>query len=136
MALNIASLNARGLRDASKCVHLLAELSNLWGDVTAVQENHFICKMDCQVLRDDFVVYSAFSSRLSTGISLLVGCSLDAIVNVVFAGDGGRLLVADVSVKTFDFRIAAVHVPNSLVVGVIPGCRKVDSSSVGLECNP
>ena len=42
----------------------------------------------------------------------LVGRSLDAIVNVVFAGDGGQLLVADVAVKTFEFRRAVVHAPN------------------------
>ena len=62
---------------------------------------------------NDFVIYSAFGSHLSAGVSLLVGRSLDAIVNVVFAGDGGRLLVADVAVKTFKFRIAAVHAPNA-----------------------
>ena len=56
------------------------------------------------MLRDDFVVYSAFGSRLGAGISLLVGRSHDAIVNVVFSGDGGRLLVADVAVKTFEIR--------------------------------
>ena len=112
MSLNVASLNARGLRDASKCAHLLAELSNLCVNVTAVQETHFTCETDCRVLEDDFVVYSAFGSRLSAGVSLLVGRSLDAIVNVVFAGDVGRLVVANIAVKTFEFRIAVVHAPN------------------------
>ena len=78
-----------------------------------MQETHFVCEADCRVLKIDFVVYSAFGSRFGAGLSLLVGRSLDAIVNVVFAGDGGRLLVADVAVKTFEFRIAAVSVPNS-----------------------
>ena len=73
MALNIASLNARGLRDASKCAHLLAELSNLCVADTVVQETYFICEVDCLVLKDDFVVYSAFGSRLSAGVSRLVG---------------------------------------------------------------
>ena len=114
MALNVD----RGLRDASKCAHLLLnsrtlELSNLCVDVAALQVTHFICKADCRVLKDDFVFYSAFGSRFAAGVSLLVGSSLDAIVNVVFAGDGGRLLVADVAVKTYEFQIAAVHVPNS-----------------------
>ena len=122
MALNIASLNARGLMDASKCAHLLAELSNLCVDVAAVQETHFICEADCRVLKDDFVVYSAFGSHLSAGVSLLVGRSLDVIVDVVFAVDGGRLLVTDVAVKTFEFRIAAVYAPNTAAIGVIPGC--------------
>ena len=81
--------------------------------VAAVQETHFVCEVDCKLLKHDFVVYSAFGSRFGAGVSLLVGRSLDAIVNVFFAGDGGRLLVADVAVKTFEFRIAAVHVPNS-----------------------
>ena len=65
MALNVASLNARGLRDASKCLHLLAELSNLCVNVAVVQETHFTCEADCRVLENDFVVYSAFGSRLS-----------------------------------------------------------------------
>ena len=82
-------------------------------NVAAVQETHFVCEADCRVLNDDFVVYSAFGSRFGAGVSLLVGRRLDAIVNVVFAGDGGRLLGADVAVKTFEFRIAAVLVPNS-----------------------
>ena len=85
-----------------KCLH-----------VAAVRETHFTCEADCRVLEDDFVIFSAFGSHLSAGVSLLVGCSLDAIVNVVFAGDGGRLLVADVAVKTFEFRIAAVHAPGT-----------------------
>ena len=113
MALNVATLNVRGLKDASKCAHMLAELSNLYLNVAAVQETHFTREADCRALEDDFVVYSAFGRHLSAGVSLLVGRSLDAIVNIVFAGDGGRLLVADCCVKTFEFRIAAVHAPCS-----------------------
>ena len=113
MALNVASLNARGLRDASQCAHLLDEFLNLCVPVAAVQETHFTCEADCRVLGNDFVVYSAFGRRLSAGVSLLVGRSLDAIVNIVFAGDGGRLLVADAAVKTFEFRIAAVYMPST-----------------------
>ena len=113
MALNIVSLKARGGRDASKCAHLLAELSNLCVNVAVVQETYFTCKADCWVLENDFVVYSAFGSHLSAGVSLLVGCSLDVIVDIVFAGDGGRLLVADVAVKTFEFQIAVVYAPCS-----------------------
>ena len=94
-----------------QCAHLLAERSNLCVDVTAVRETHFTSEADCQVLENDFVVYSAFGSHLSAGFSLLFGRSLDAIVNDVFAGDGGRLLVADVAMKTFEFRIAAVYAP-------------------------
>ena len=87
MSLNFASLNVRGLRDAKKCAHLFAELSNICVHVAAVQETHFTCDADCRVLEDDFVIFSAFGSHLSAGVSLLVGRSLDAIVNLVFEGD-------------------------------------------------
>ena len=46
MALNLASLNVRGLRDSSKCARLLGELRNLCVDVTAVQETQFTCGAD------------------------------------------------------------------------------------------
>ena len=43
---------------------------------------------------------------------MLVGRSLDPDVNVVFAGNGGRLVVADIAVKSFKFRVVAVYAPN------------------------
>ena len=112
MALNLASLNVRGLRDSSKSVRLLDELKNLCVDVAAVQETHFTYDADCRVLEIDFNVFSAYGSRVSAGVSLLVGRSLDADVDVVFPGDGGRLVVADVAVKSFKFRLVAVYASN------------------------
>ena len=101
----------RGLRDSSKCTRLLGELKNLCVDVAAVQETHFTCDADCRVLENDFNVFSAYGSRVSAWVSLLVGRSLDADV-VVFAGDGGRLVMVDVAVKSFKFRLVAVYAPN------------------------
>ena len=86
MALNIATLNVRGLRDPSKCARLFGELKNLGVDVAAVQETHFTCSADCRVLESDFNVFSAYDSRTSAGVSLLIRRSLDAAVDVV--GDG------------------------------------------------
>ena len=43
MTLNATNLDARGMRDPSKCAGLLGELSKLCVNVTAVQENHFNC---------------------------------------------------------------------------------------------
>ena len=80
--------------------------------VAAVQETHFTCDADCRVLESDFNVFSAYGSRISAGVSLLVGRSLDADVDVVFAGDGGRLVVVDVAVKSFKFRLVAVYASN------------------------
>ena len=87
-------------------MRLLGELSNLGVDVTVQQETHFICA------EGDFVVFSAFGSRCGAGVSLLVGRSLNANVNLVFAGDEGRLFVADIVVKTFEFQVVAVYAPN------------------------
>ena len=114
MALNLASLNVRGLRDSSRCLHLLGELSNLRVDVAAMQETHFICAVDCWPLEGDFVLFSAFGSRCSAGVSLLVECSLNVNVNIVFAGGEGWLVVADIAVKTFEFRVVAVYAPNTV----------------------
>ena len=105
MTLNLASLNVRGLRDSSKCTHLLAELKTLEVYVAAEQEIHLTCSTDCRVLESDFNVFSAYDSRTSAGVSLLVGRSLDTDVDVVFAGAWGRLVVADVAVKSFKFRL-------------------------------
>ena len=82
MALNLATLNVKGLRVPNKSGRLLAELINLRVDVAAMQETHFICDAYCRVLESDFNVFSAYSSRGGVGVSLLVGCSLD--VDVVF----------------------------------------------------
>ena len=85
MTLNLATLNERGLRDSSKCVRLLAELEILRVNVAAVQETHFICAADSRVLENGFNVFPAYDSRNSAGVSLLVGRSLDADVDVVFS---------------------------------------------------
>ena len=100
MTLNLASWNVRGVRDPSRCSRLLGELSNL-------------CAADCRPLEDDFAVFSAFGSRCGAGVSQLVGRSLNANVNVVFAGDEGWLVVADIAVKTFEFRVVTVYAPNA-----------------------
>ena len=80
-----------------------------------MQENHLTCGADCQVIESDFNVFSAYGSRTSAGVSLLVGRSLDADVDVLFAGDGGRLVVVDVAVKSFKFRLVAVYASNITV---------------------
>ena len=114
MVLNIASFNVRGLRDPSRCTRLLGELSNLGVNTTAVQETHFICVEDCRMLEGDFVVFSTFGSHCSADVSLLVGRSLNTNVNLVFACDEGRLVVADIAVKTFEFRVFAGYAPNTV----------------------
>ena len=92
MTLNLATLNVR--------------------DVAAVQKTHFTCGADCRVLESNFNVFSAYGSCTSIGVSLLVRCSLDADVDVVFAGDRSRLVVADVAVKSFKFCLVAVYASN------------------------
>ena len=97
MALNLATLNVKRLKDSDKCARLLAELSNLRVNITVVQETHFIGAADCRVLEKDFAVFSAYGCRNSAGVFLQVGRRLDADVNVYFAGDEGQLFEADVA---------------------------------------
>ena len=112
MSLNVASLNVRGLRDSSKCARLLGELKKPRSGCCCSAGDPLHLRCDCRVLESDFNVFSAYGSRISAGVSLLVGRSLDADVDVVFAGDGGRLVVADVAVKSFKFRLVAVYASN------------------------
>ena len=112
MALNLTILNAKGLRDPSKCMHLLGELSNLSVVVAAVQETHFTCAMDSRVLGNDYLVLSAHGSRSSIRVSLLIGRRLNADVNLILADDGGSLVTADVAVKSFEFQVTAVYAPS------------------------
>ena len=73
MTLNLARVNMSGLRDLSKCAHLLGKLSNLRADVVAVPVTGFICATDSRMLEKDFVVFSAYESCCSAGVSLLSG---------------------------------------------------------------
>ena len=112
MSLNLATLNARGLRDPSRCSRLLSELLNQSVNVAAVQETHFICVTDCRLLEADFVILAAYSSHSKVGVSQLVGHSLNADVNLVFADERGWLVVADVAIKSFEFWVSTVYVSN------------------------
>ena len=112
--LNLASLNLSGLRDPSKCIHLLGELSTSV-DVTVIQETPFTCTADCQVLRN--VVFSAFGNCCSAGVSQLVRYNLNMDVSLVFASDRDWLVVADVTVKSFLFQVIAVYTSNCIVEG-------------------
>ncbi len=57
------------------------------------------------VLENDFKVFSAYGIYSSAGVSLLVGHNLDADIDIVCAGDRGRMVVADVAVKSFELRL-------------------------------
>ena len=59
--------------------------------------------------------WSTVSKVSRGGVSLLIGRSLDADVNVVFAGDESRLVVVDVAVKSLKFWVVAVYAPNTAV---------------------
>ena len=112
MTLLLASLNASDMRDASRANFAVAKFNNLGVDVAAVQETHFESDLDDYVPKNLFEVYSAYGGPSSRGVSLLVKRSLNAVTDIVFAGAGGRLIVADVAVRSYKFRVVAVYAPN------------------------
>ena len=98
--------------EGTKGSHLLGELSNLWVNVVAVQEIHFICIADARVVGNDFIVFSAHGSRCSAGVSLDVALAQKSVLSLLVT----RLtVVADVAVKSLKFWVAAVYVPNTIV---------------------
>ena len=143
MALNLATLNAKRLRDPSKWAHCLCELSNLRVIVTAVQETHFTRTADFRVLEDDYVVPSAYDSCSSVVVSLLIGRGLNADVNLVLADDGTDCLWLMLPLS-FEFRLVAVYAPNIIAervslfsaVKAVPRRSETDSVNGWLECDP
>ena len=54
----------------------------------------------------------SFGYGLSAEVSLLIECSLNVDVYVVFAGETSRLVVPDIVVRNFKFNVIAVYVPH------------------------
>ena len=101
----------RGLRDPSKCTRLLGELKNLVCRCCCSARNPLHLWVPTVVCWRAILTSSQHTAAVpAMGVSLLVGRSLDADVDVVFAGDGARLVVADVAVKSFKFRLVAVSI--------------------------
>ena len=114
MAVILASLNVHGLRRRDKASRLLCDLKQHGVDVAALQETYFDWRAHGRVLMKDFLIFSAFGDAHARGVSVLVKRSLDARVNVVYAGASGRLVVVDVAVKNSEFRIVAAYAPNDI----------------------
>ena len=109
MAINIASLNANGLKSRSKQFDLLGDLDRFRVDVAAIEETHFVTAGDAYVLTSDFDVYSAYGTTYSRGVSLLVRSNLASRVDIVHRCAEGRMIVADVTIRYKRFRLIAVY---------------------------
>ena len=113
MSLNLASLNARGLRCRGRAARTLRNLLQLDIDVCALQETHFTESRDERVFAGDFHVFSSYGTYQGRGVSLLVKRSLNAVVDVLFTDTDGRLVVADLKVDNSRFRVVSVYAPNT-----------------------
>ena len=112
MALNVASLNARGLQSVSKQSSLLKELKSHDVDVAAIEETHFVSASDSRVLAKGYSVVSTYGTTRSRGVSLLVKSVLQPRLSVFHRDAAGRLIVVDVAIKSFNFRVIAIYAPN------------------------
>ena len=56
----------------------------------------------------------SFQHSAAAAVSPLVRRNLNTTVNLVFEDDWGWLIVADVAIKSFKFRVVAVYAPNSI----------------------
>ena len=66
------------------------------------------------MLVDGYDVFLAFSNHYSSGV-LLLGCNLEVDVNLLLEVNMGWLVVADVAMKSFEFLVVAIYVPNYIV---------------------
>lgn len=69
MAIMLACLNVKELRDRIKVSHLLYDLLSFGVDVIAIQETYFVSDVDTSVLSCDFIVYSTYRDRLARGVA-------------------------------------------------------------------
>lgn len=104
MAIKLACLNVKELRDRIKVARLLYDLLFFDVDVAAIQETYFVSDVVCSRATLLFIQHTG------TGWpeTLLVKRSLGARVDLVRV----RLVVADIAVKTGSFRVVAVYAPN------------------------
>lgn len=112
-SLRLASLNVRGLRDASRKLRVARDLQRLGVDICCIQETHFIPSDYQGVLLRDFQLYSAHYDTHARGVTWLVKRTLDASCDPIYADPEGRLLVLDVTVKDVAFRFIGVYAPNN-----------------------
>ena len=140
----LCNFEFEGTEGSKHVACLFVELSNISVEVTALQETYFTCADDCRVLKDNFEVFSAFSSGCITGVSLLVGPSLNLIASLVFAGDGGGWLWPMLPLKASSFGWSqfmcsiplARGAPFLSTVGTIPRWSETENSSMRFQCNP
>ena len=110
MTLNPTSVNMRELRDHDKCARLLEEFSNLGVDVATVQITLRLCsRLECWRMTLSFLQHTRAAVVLESF------CDLDAALTQmsILSGDGDRLVVADVALKTFEFRVVVVYAHNT-----------------------
>ena len=109
--------NARWLRDPSKCVRCLENSRTPSVCHCSARDSlHFHCGLS--VTKNDYAVLSVYGNRNSVGVSLLIGHSCTADVNLVLEDERSRLVVADVAVKSFKFQVYAVYTPNIVAESV------------------
>ena len=111
MTLNNAIFNVQRVSDWRFAVRVLGKLKTHCVDVVDVQETHFILKKGDDVLEVEYVI-SAFGYRISAGVPLSIEGSLNVDVYVVLVNEVERLVVVDVAVRSFKFRVVAVYAPS------------------------
>ena len=67
---------------------------------------------DYRVLEKNYIVFSAFANYNSVEVSLLVGRSLKADVNLIFVDDEDQLVMTYVVTKSFMLQVVVVYRPN------------------------
>ena len=112
MAIFLASLNGRGLRNESKQSQLIRTLQHLDVNICCLQETHFIPSDYLNVLTKRYDLFSAYFDSHSRGVSWLISHSLKATCSLVFADPAGRICVVDITIKEDTFRLIGVYAPN------------------------
>lgn len=100
MSIKLSCFNMKGLRHRSKASLLLRGILSFSLDVAAIADTLFVCDVDARMLAREFVVYSTHRDQQARGVSLLEKRTLGVRVDLLHVDADGRLILADVAVKS------------------------------------
>lgn len=114
MALTVATINCKGLRDKGKR-NLVFDRCKLGGyDIVFVQEAHIISKEEEKLWEKEWrgKTFWSFGWERSNGTGILLHPKLDVSIKYVWHDYEGRVVVVDCDIDTFKIRLMAVYCPN------------------------
>ena len=114
-AINIVSLNIRGLGNVNKCKEVFNYLKQKRIDIACIQETHFNAN-ELKILQQQWgggqIIHSSGTTN-SAGIAILIAPNSDMTVTLYYNDTDGRIIICEVQAGKRNFMLANLYGPNS-----------------------